>query len=283
MTFTNSCDGYYKDSLDVRFTKMCDNSCPFCIEKSGITGKPTNVPAMIAATKESGKTTVLILGGEPFLLMSELKEYIEGIHLFVKEIYITTSLPITIQENLDLFCEIANMVTGINISFQHYDDTKNNEIMHASRPYNRTELLKKLCDMGYADKFRVSINLVKGSIDTMEKIESFLWTMENLGVKHVKINELQHADELYISFEKAYGINLPSPFSHGCQNSISLSGHKLQITLKRACFCVNNSLKASFPDLCKAVIKRTTKKYCGHQMVLYEDGTLSSGWKKAIA
>ena len=53
MTFTNSCDGYYKDSLDVRFTKMCDNNCPFCIEKGGITGKSTNVPAMIEATKAS--------------------------------------------------------------------------------------------------------------------------------------------------------------------------------------------------------------------------------------
>lgn len=280
MTFTNSCDGYYKDSLDVRFTKMCDNNCPFCIEKGGITGKSTNVPAMIEATKASGKSTVLILGGEPFLLLPELKKYIEGIYLFVKEIYITTSLPITIQENIDLFCEIADMVTGINISFQHYDDEKNNEIMHASRHYKRTETLKKLCDMGYADKFRVSINLVKGSIDTVEKIESFLWTMENLGVKHVKINELQHANDLYISFEKAYGIELPSPFSHGCQDTISLPGHDLRITLKRACFCVNDGLKATLPDLCKAIIKQTTKKYCGYQIVLYEDGTLSDGWKK---
>lgn len=76
MTFTNSCDGYYKDSLDVRFTKMCDNNCLFCIEKGGIAGKSTNVPAMIEATKASGKSTVLILGGEPFLLLPELKEYI---------------------------------------------------------------------------------------------------------------------------------------------------------------------------------------------------------------
>lgn len=282
MTFTNSCDGYYKDSLDVRFTKVCDNNCPFCIEKDGIVGKQTNIPAMIQATKDSGKTTVLILGGEPFLLMKELKEYIDGIYLFVKEIYITTSLPITIQKDINLFCEIADMVTGINISFQHYDDAKNNEILHASRPYKRTELLKRLCDMGYANKFRISINLVKGGIDTVEKIESFLWVMENLGVKHVKINELQNTEDLYISFEKAYGISLPSPYAHGCQHSLFLPGHSLSITLKRSCFCVNKDLKATIPDFCKAVLKCTTKKKdtCCNQIVLYEDGTLSTGWKK---
>lgn len=33
--FCNSCDGAY-DSLDVRFTKACDNDCAFCIERNGI-------------------------------------------------------------------------------------------------------------------------------------------------------------------------------------------------------------------------------------------------------
>lgn len=31
----NSCDGAFS-SLDVRFTKRCDNNCEFCIEKLGI-------------------------------------------------------------------------------------------------------------------------------------------------------------------------------------------------------------------------------------------------------
>jgi 2-iminoacetate synthase ThiH len=51
MTFKNSCDGYYT-SMDVRFTKACDNSCQFCIEKQGLDnlGKP-NVKKMIDSVK----------------------------------------------------------------------------------------------------------------------------------------------------------------------------------------------------------------------------------------
>lgn len=64
--FCNSCDGAY-DSLDVRFTKACDNDCAFCIERNGINSLGlTNVEKMIDSTIKSGINSVLILGGEPF-------------------------------------------------------------------------------------------------------------------------------------------------------------------------------------------------------------------------
>lgn len=280
MKFNNSCDGFYKDSLDVRFTKVCDNHCPFCIERHGLKAKPVNVDKMIENTIASGKKDILILGGEPLIEIEKVLHYISAIRKYVNHIYITTSLPKTILSNYDIFSKIMNLIDGLNVSLQHYDYQKNNEVLCASSNHNRINLLEKICsNNSFAEKCRISINLVKNQIDTKTEIDNFLTTMENIGVRHVKINELQNEDQLYVSFEKVYGYKMKSPYSHGCQGEIYLDKHNIKITLKRACFCVNKQLQANLMDFAKAFRKKLNpKKYMTNQVVLYEDGTLSNGW-----
>lgn len=280
MKFTNSCDGFYEDSLDVRFTKACDNNCPFCIEKNGIEAQETNVPRMVDMTIQSGKKTVLILGGEPFLRINNLYRYIKAIRPYVENIYITTSLPEIIKHNYETFADIMNLIDGLNVSLQHWNWKINNEILHASNPFNRIDLLAYICQNNtFANKIRVSINLVKGYIDNKSELDDFLTYMENINVKHVKINELQHTPKLFVSFTDIYGIKFPSPYSHGCQFDTTLPNHNLRITLKRACFCVESSQTATLSDLAKAIIKKTIRPCESHQIVLYESGELSYGWK----
>lgn len=90
----NSCDGIYNGSLDVRFTKACDNRCAFCIKRQGIDslGK-TDVSQLIKKTIVSDKKNTLILGGEPLLNIEDVLEYVKGIRNYVDNIYLTTSLP----------------------------------------------------------------------------------------------------------------------------------------------------------------------------------------------
>lgn len=282
INFINSCDGIYSDSLDVRFTKQCDNNCPFCIEKTGIQAQPQNLDLMIESTIKSGKKTVLILGGEPFLLINELREYIIAIRQHVENIYITTSLPNTITKHYDIFEDIMLLIDGLNVSLQHWDWEQNNKILHTSDPHNRIKLLETICkNPAYADKARISINIVKGSIDSKAKLDDFLDAMESIGVKHVKINELQHTPDLYVSFEEIYDMKLPSPYAHGCQYDIKLVGHNIRITLKRACFCVEQSKTANLADFIKVIAKKTIHKCKAHQVVLYESGQLSNGWQSS--
>lgn len=276
----NSCDGIYSDSLDVRFTKACDNNCPFCIEKTGIAGCKPNIQKMIESTLHSKKKTILILGGEPFLLIEELYVYISAIRPYVQNIYITTSLPKTIVTHYGTFEKIMALIDGLNISIQHFDDELNNKLLHASNPYKRIQgLLKNICqNKEYAGKIRVNVNLVKGFIDNRSELKACLYILEKLGVQNVKINELQHEEKLYVSYEKIMDITLKSPYSHGCQHPIYIEGIALNLTLKRACFCVNHNLQANFSDLMKAFRKRL-RKSPHSQMVLYENGDLSQGWK----
>jgi molybdenum cofactor biosynthesis enzyme MoaA len=159
----NSCDGRYADSLDVRFTRLCDNACPFCIEASGIPDRGTDVPAMIAATLNAPHGTVLILGGEPLLMVDQVHEYVTAIRPHKHGIYVTTSLPRTLTRNIGTFLALARLVDGINVSLQHHDWRINNDLLRSRNPYNRIDFLQQMLgDDDVAGKTRVSINLVRG-------------------------------------------------------------------------------------------------------------------------
>lgn len=287
----NSCDGIYEDSADIRFTKICDNKCDFCIEKNGISFdcscKP-NVKELIKSTIKSGKGDILILGGEPFLYPNELLEYIKGIKYAVNTIYITTSIPYTFKDEkyYSTICEILEIIDGLNVSFQHFDSEVNNSILNASNKFNRIDAISKYTEK-YANKMRISINLVKGYIDNYDSLFKFYETMNYIGVKHIKINELQHSEDLYVSYERdIIKSKMKSAYSYGCQTEIIFDKFSnIKTTLKRSCFLVENSNKAYFVDLLKGLyIKilniKNLKLKTGHT-VIYENGFVSkNGWIK---
>lgn len=286
----NSCDGIYNNSLDVRLTKACDNYCGFCIERQGIEDQGDHVDIMIRNTIGSGRRNVLILGGEPFIAVEKLYHYVKGIRPYVEKIYITTSLPKTLMNITDNKIKyILDHIDGLNVSLQHYSSDINNEVLHASSNHNRIELLSNLINKyalrieNDALQIRVSINLCKGYIDSDYELRAFLGVMKMIGVEHVKINELQSVDkDTYVSFENITGIKLKSPYSTGCQTDVTpyFNIKGLNVYVKRSCFVVQSESTSKFfyQDFIKAILKRLFKIQCNTK-VLYEDGTISDGWK----
>ena len=288
----NSCDGIY-DSLDVRLTKACDNRCEFCIEREGLESLGnTKVDKLITSTIKSGKKDILILGGEPLLNPKIALEYIQGIREYVETIYLTTSLPksLTTKEGNKIFREIIKLLDGINISVHHNLSEVNNNVLKSTNPFNRMEFLSEMLKWNeFANKTRICCNLVSGYIDSKENIDSFIKDMSKMGVKHVKLNELQNVDaNTYISFEKVYNVNMKSPFAYGCQTDIShiFEDYSIKVTLKRSCFC-NKDLsiaKATFADLLKCMHKRISPNSTKSKLkVLYENGDLYNGWQRKDA
>lgn len=278
----NSCDGAY-DSLDIRFTKKCDNNCAFCIEKQGLPGFETNVDALVKSTIDSGIKNILILGGEPFLEPSKLLEYVSRIRDYADKIYITTALPNTFNTNPYLINNIIQKIDGLNVSLQSVDQDTNNQILRSSKPYNRLSVLEGLNHI-YSDKIRVSLNLVKGGIDDKYRLQYSLTMLNKIGTKSVKLNELQGAEDLYVSFESIIGCKLASPYAHGCQTEIDvrlfgLGNFDMKVIVKRSCFMVNHKLSPSWSDLVKLASKLIWEKQNKFK-VLYENGRLCNSWVK---
>lgn len=276
----NSCDGKY-DSLDVRFTRACDNNCEFCIEKAGIAAHSlASAELMAKRTWQSGIDSILIVGGEPFLDINRLFQYVVRIRSFVKEIFITTSLPQSMKDNRGTLDAIIQLVDGVNVSIQSLDNDQNNQTLGASNAWDRIKFLKEVFLKKYPNKIRVNLNLIRGVLYTEMGVFHAVADLRDWGCQWVKLNELQNNDLAYVSYEEIARLDLPSPYSHGCQTDLQIPGITgIRVTLKRSCFVVESSRRATFSDLVKAILKRFYRRK-NKFAVLYEDGTLSSGWKK---
>lgn len=279
MFSVNTCDGKYHNSLDVRFTKACDNACAFCIEGDGLKALPQDVDEMIRNTLTSGKSTVLILGGEPLLNLDKVLKYVKGIRSGVKEIFITTSLPKSCADNPKIN-ELLSIIDGLNVSLCHYDTLTNNKLLSASSNHCRIFILSSLLEK-WSDKIRVSVNLMKSGIDSKEKLSACINNLISLGANKIKLNELQGADGLYVSFENSFGIKLRSPFAFGCQTDVSnlFDVNSGTVLLKRSCFVVNKNLQASLWDVIKLATKAFKVNTKSTTLVMYENGKISNGWK----
>lgn len=278
----NCCDGIY-NSLDVHFTSDCDNKCAHCIDKC-YQGKKIHKPdsKAIASTiikNSQGVDDVLFLGGEPCLY---LKDLITCIKIIKKKtnlkVFVTTSVPVTCFRQHNLFIRLLKLVDGINLSVQHHDEVVADSIRQTKSKYDRQKFYRSL---PYKNKIRINLNIVKPYLHTKEEIIQCLKHYDSMGFNSIKLSEIQHGKDVFVSFEEIFDMKLKSPFSHGCQTYLDMEsiipGFKTPVLLKRSCFMCEETLKASFTDGIKAVA-RVLIKPKNKYGVIYEDGSLSKGW-----
>ena len=280
----NCCDGIY-NSFDVHFTSACDNKCAHCIDcqYDGLNICKPNIEA-IANTiikNKDGYDDVLFLGGEPCLYLQELIDCIKLIQESTDlKVFVTTSVPKICHDRRDLFEQLIKMIDGINLSVQHYDEKVADEIRRTKSQYDRQKFYNSL---PHKDKIRINLNVVKPFLYTKEDLTNCLVHYDKMGFNSIKLSEIQHGKEHYISFEQTFGIKLKSPFCGGCQTYLNMDeiipNFKTPMLLKRSCFMCEETLKASFMDGVKVLYKTINNKVDNKYGVVYENGDLEKGWK----
>lgn len=278
----NCCDGVY-NSFDVHFTSICDNKCSHCIDKcfdgTGI-NKP-NVEAIVKTIVDNreGLDDVLFLGGEPCLYLDELLDC--AIQLKEKtnlKLFVTTSVPKICFDEYNKFVKLIELLDGINLSVQHYKEDIADEIRKTKSKYDRQKFYNSL---PHKDKIRINLNIVKPYLYTKEDISECLRHYDKMGFNSIKLSEIQHGKDVFVSFEETFGIKLGSPFADGCQTYLDMNkilpNFKTPVLLKRSCFMCEDSLKASFKDGVKVIYKLFNKPNNKYG-VIYENGSLEKGW-----
>jgi len=278
----NCCDGIY-NSFDVHFTSACDNKCMYCIDNKykGLNICKPNIEAIsnIIIKNKEGYEDVLFLGGEPCLYLQKL---IDCINLIKKDsklkIFVTTSVPKICHDKKESFKELIRLVDGINISAQHYREVVADEMRGVKSKYDRQDFYNNL---PYKNKIRINLNIVKPHLYIKEDIKECLMHYDKMKFNSIKITEIQHTENQFVSFEKIFNIKLPSPFYGGCQKYLNMNdiipNFKTPVLLKRSCFVCEESLKASFQDGVK-IIYKLFKKSSNKYGVVYEDGTIKRRW-----
>ena len=282
----NCCDGLY-NSFDVHFTSACDNKCAHCIDLkyNGFGINKPDVDAIVKTIVENsdGYDDVLFLGGEPCLYIDELLDCVKRIRERTSlKIFVTTSVPKICKDRYDIFYELLGIIDGINLSVQHYKEDVADEIRKVKSRYDRQEFYKSL---PFKEKIRINLNIVKPYLYTLEDLTSCLLHYDVIGFNSIKLSEIQHGNDYYVSFEDVFGIKLKSPFYSGCQTYIDtvkieqLSGMKTPLLLKRSCFMCETTLKASFMDGIKVAYKMFNKSEPNKYGVVYENGCLTKQWR----
>ena len=279
----NCCDGVY-NSFDVHFTSLCDNKCSHCIDLkyNGISIKIPDVNKIVdtIVKNKNGYDDVLFLGGEPCLFLKELVECVKILKSKTKlKIFVTTSVPRCCNSRYDLFEELLKLVDGINLSVQHYDENIADKIRKTKSKYDRQLFYSSL---PHKEKIRINLNVVKPYLYTKEDIVNCLNHYDKMGFNSIKISEIQHGKEHFVSFENTFDINIGSPYYKGCQNYLDMDkiipGFRTPVLLKRSCFACEETLKASLMDGIKILYKLLTPKIKAKYAVIYGNGFLNKGW-----
>jgi organic radical activating enzyme len=279
MFSTNCCDGIY-NSLDVHFTGACDNKCAHCIDMrfSGIGKHKPNIQAITKTVidNSNGVDDILFLGGEPCLYLDELISCIESIKAKTSlKIFITTSIPKICFDKKNSFYYLLSIIDGINLSVQHYKENIADQIRKTVSRYDRQSFYKEL---PYKEKIRINLNIVKPYLYTKQDIQDCLNHYDSMGFNSIKISEIQHGKDVYVSFADTFNLKLPSPYSNGCQTYIDIGlKNKTPLLLKRSCFLCEDSLPATFKDGIKIISKIVTKPNNKYGVV-YSDGSFQKGW-----
>lgn len=278
----NCCDGIY-NSFDVHFTSSCDNKCDHCIDMrfNGMGIIKPDVDAIVKTIVENKDNLddVLFLGGEPCLYLEELLECVMKIKKKTSlKVFVTTSVPKTCFDNKEIFSKLLSIIDGINLSVQHCDEIVADHIRKTTSKYDRQSFYKSL---EHKEKIRINLNIVKPFLYTKEDISRVLSHYDSMGFNSIKLSEIQHGKDVYVSFSDVFGLKLGSAYSNGCQSYLNMddiiNGFKTPVLLKRSCFLCEDSLKASILDGVKVITKIFTpiKNKYG---VVYGNGTLTKGW-----
>ena len=103
-----------------------------------------------------------------------------------------------------------------------------------------------------------------------------------MGFNEIKLSEIQHGKDYFVSFEDTFDIKLGSPYVSGCQKYLKtdkiIPELKTPVLLKRSCFMCESTLKASLADGLKVLYKAIAPRVKNNYGVVYENGILTKGW-----
>lgn len=260
----NFCGGNFQDWLEVNLIETCNAKCSWCIERDGYhPAYHAPIDILISQILASGKTNIVLLGGEPLLYkgMSLL------VNLLVKnkrKVWITTNGFLLTTKYI--FHNLYG-ITGVNISIHHYDMEKNKEITHIR--IKEDQLISAIRTLHYIGAHvRMNCNSIAGYIDTPEEIINYVHWAKNIGADKVRFAELKQDDDGFVDLARVlnykYGLN-DNPFTHGCNSDCVIEG--IPVNFRQMCGLQTSRRIA--PINPKQVLKQ----------VLYYDGKMYNGWQ----
>lgn len=265
----NFCGGNFQDWLEVNLTDKCNGRCSWCIEKDGYHPKKhVNWRVMVRQALNSGKTNIILLGGEP-TLYGDISRVIRALRMAFRKVWITTNggimSPAYVMDTLV-------GVTGVNVSVHDSDLIRNKTVTGVSIS-DLEGTIVALHKIGAT--VRLNCNCILGHIDSAKAIGQYVAFAKSVGADKVRFAELKQDKERFVDLAEVmdyqYGLN-DNPFVDGCNNDAVIDG-----------------IPVSFRQMCgfqtpKRPTPKLSKGFAGYEkQVLYYDGRFYNGWQTEVA
>jgi hypothetical protein len=262
---SNFCGGNFQDWLEVNLIDKCNGRCEWCIEKKGWHPE-YHAPwwVIVEAALKTGKTNIILLGGEPTLHPC-LDKIIRVISAAGRKVWLTTNgsmlSPRFAQEKL-------TELTGINISIHSYFLEANKRITGVK--LDRDVLMQTISALhGYGVSVRFNCNCISGHIDNSDEIGIYVRWARELGADKIRFAELKQDDGGFVDLAEEmhykYGLS-DDPFRFGCNQDAVIDG-----------------MPVNFRQMCGLQTTRRVRPEDPEQelkQVLYYDGNIYNGWQQ---
>lgn len=305
---------YGNANLSIFTSSRCNAHCNFCIAelryfhdgvdyiKPAIKDDTTyfNRLRLMLETVKPLKPSVSITGGEPTIdprLPEILKILIE---YNVRKRTLTTNgsgLLTKIKDSNDTVLDrlIDYKLQHLNISRAHYKEEDNNRIMDINNGFSNDQL-KEVISIANANKIRTRLScvLLKGEIDSLEKMIEYLNWAESMGVDNVIFRQLMEFDKKTVktgripSFCSTNNVNLLPIWEEIDRDSRFSFVHQVlgyyyyvEVFKYKKIDMVSEMADLRQIDIEKErIIKKTNGVPVIYEMVFHPNGTLCGSWRE---
>lgn len=261
-------------AIYVVLTRKCNVNCKFCEYHNGESNVDVErfTETLSVLSRICNISTVHFTGGEPTLEVEKLKQLCRIIKQ--TDNWIQTSVN-TNGTNLKLLEGIKEL-DNIALSRHAVDDVENREIF-------RSELVpseQEIRDFKDKHKIHLSCNLIKGHVDSADKVIQYLEFAGQLGVNDVGIVSLMDVNDYcnkhYVDFNSLNIQETDRLVMNRCFKNISDNTGEI------CCKCENYLYRASNMNLISMYHRYAIKNNEIADYLVYEDNILKQGFNGKI-
>lgn len=261
-------------SLYVVLTRKCNTQCKFCEFREGKSNINTELfnRRLEELREVSDIGTIHFTGGEPTLEIEKLKTLCKIIKKQDSSIITSVNTNGTKLKELENIEELDN----IALSRHSISDEENKEVFGSSLVPS-ADYIKNFKDK---EKIHLSCNLIRGYIDSSEKIIQYLEFAASLGINDIGLVSLmkvnKYCSDKFIDFSNIELPNKDKLIKTRCYSNIS------ETTKKECCRCENYLYRASNLKLVSMYHRYAIKNTEIADYLVYEDNHIKQGFSGEI-
>ena len=278
----NLCSKFAEKMLSIKICNQCNMSCSFCVDRGGRDGRKIDV-ALIAkeAIAKGEYKTVIITGGEPFLVFDYVIELCKLLRPYKTRIVLNTNGSLLSREKVQ---ELNGLIDELQVSIHHYNENRNGNV------FGKSISFKNIKDSLLLKQFTFSINSTFNKEYTIDERKNAINKMTELclflGADKLRLTELKKVSgEEFVSSNSFFAdndrfTNLSSKelITQGCTRYYNDKG--ILVSVKRLCEYAKGTNAPAFS--CCFINTNGQKKIDVETKdtfkVIYSDGLVTDDW-----